>query len=110
MSEKLHKYFLLEQCSYIYNGDILKVREVFNILDNFAEKFKNNHNYKLLLIEYYNIYLFMATEYASGIDILKIIFENINNNKYKITFNDLDDSYQNFYEINDYIDTYSRKI
>lgn len=105
MREKLHKYFLLEQCVYIYNKDIIKVIEIFNILDNLYSEDDDI----ILIREFYNAYLFIATECSCGIEILKMIFKKIKNNKYKITFKDLDDFYQDFIEINDYISCNQKK-
>jgi len=45
----------------------------------------------------------MTTEYSCGTNILCIIFDYINNNKYNISFEDIDNYYQDFIEINDYI-------
>jgi hypothetical protein len=100
MSEKLYKYFLLEQCVYIYNKNIVKVKEIFSILD----KFENLHTIDIIeLKEFYSTYLFIATESASGTEIIRIIFEYIKNNKYNISINDLDNFYRDFTEINNYI-------
>jgi hypothetical protein len=105
MRDKLHKYFLLEQCIYIYNKDIVKVREIFNILNNLYCEDDDI----ILIREFYNAYLFIATECSCGIEIMKIIFEKIKNNKYKIMFKDLDDFFQDFIEINDYIEANQNK-
>jgi virulence-associated protein VapD len=34
---KLHHYFLLEQCIYIYDNKINKILQIFNILDKFKK-------------------------------------------------------------------------
>jgi hypothetical protein len=78
---KLHHYFLLEQCIYIYDNKINKILQIFNILDKF-KKIDELHSF-------YAVYLFIASEHDE--ETFKIVFEYIKHNKFNISFEDLND-------------------
>jgi len=72
MINNLYRFFLLEQCVYIYNKEFTKVKRIFDTLDKF-ENF-NRNNIKELK-DFLNIYLYMTTEYSCGTNILCIIYD-----------------------------------
>ena len=78
--KKIQKFFLLEQCINLFNNDTYTTQHIFNILD----KFNITDICINKLTDFFAIYLYIASE--QNTDLHKIVFEYIKNNKFNISF------------------------
>ncbi len=80
LCKKFQKFLLLEQCINLFNNDTYKMQQIFNILD----KFNITDICINKLTDFFAIYLYIASE--QNTDLHKIVFEYIKNNKFNISF------------------------
>jgi hypothetical protein len=83
LSNKLYNFFLLEQYLAIINEDDNKIKQLFEILNNFEQ----SDEYIKDLTGILSIYLYFASERKESIH--NIIFTFIKNNKFNISFENI---------------------